>query len=519
MKNKNKLHSSVTILALTVASIFGELYSVDINAAPTPTPAPYPTYKKKYPAFRKKRVAFSSEEDKRLEDLVEMCGGPSNWGRGFWVKIAELMPGRTPKQCRERWRYYLSPDINKNDWSEEEDELILQKYEEIGPKWVKMKKFFEGRTDTQLKKRYIFLLNSHKASLRQTEPEDQLLCEIEDEAPVQIPQQTSINSPLAFRPPMVAPDIDLYNTDPQTEHEDNLPKKRKKRKNKVSTSNLSPLPIINLQQASIPAPRINTNTPQEHRTLQNSNTVIEINLIPQIMENNEIQTSHLLSTTPDLIPQIENRNQLLQIRITREEQVEPLHIHHPNPIPSIDTIINQLPNRRVEEEEDQTLTFDPISTISRQERPNLLPTFNLLEEPDFYSSNMGSQMRNENQFSERESGAPSFYGLSIPPLQQHRLFDDSSLTNTNDQEEDPIMRSHNNISSRPQRLLDFDDPLAPSNFQPQHRLFDMSLDIDPSLTNAENQDEDSSRRRFPSLFDDDSFSFKPKRFRDFDDFL
>ncbi len=518
MKNKNKLHSSVTILALTVASIFGELYSVDINAAPTPTPTPTPR-----PNY--KRTKFTSEEDEKLRELVEVQR-ISDWGL-----IANNMPERSPRQCRERYLNYLSPNANVALWTVEEDILLLEKRIEFGPKWPSIAKYFQRRNEIELKNRYLSIKNkliqngktipssilenleqannqqqiSDNSSLNyrtprelvvycldsisQTEYKNQSSQEIEDEAPIQIPQQASINSPLAFRPPMVAPDIDLSNTNPQTEHEDNLPKKQKRRKNKASTSNLPPLPIINLQQASIPAPRINVNTPQEQRTLQNFNAVIEIDLTPQIMEDNEIPTFHLLPTTPDLIPQIENRNQLSH---TRREEIE-----------------------------DQTLTFDPIltmPTINRQERPNLLPTFHLLEEPDFYSSNMGPQMRNENQFPERESGVPSFYGLSIPPLQQHRLFDDSLLANTNDQEEALIMGSHNSISSRPQRLLDFDDLLAPSNFQPQHRLFDMSLDIDPSSTNAENQDEDSSGRRFPSLFDN-SNSFRPKKFRDFDDFL
>lgn len=547
IKNKNKLHSSVTILALAVANIFGELYSIDTNAAPTPTPTPRLNYK---------RTKFTPEEDEKLRELVEVQG-TSDWGL-----IANNIPGRTPRQCRERYLNYLSPDANPAPWAVEEERLLLLLHKQLGNNWALIAKYFPGRTEEKIKNKIktleLSLIGPKVGSItainriygtniplrRQQRPinptqvpfipvppvpnniqnppviasqigNGNQLIQSRDQVRIfaQPTVTTNINPQQAS---IIVPDIDPSNINLQTENENQLTQRIVEEEDRTEPLHIhhpNPIPPIdnlinqspNRRENSIIAPQI-----------ENENQFLVRERV-----DNEIPTFHLLPTIPDMVLQIENRNQLPQIRITEEEQVEPLHIHHPNLIPSIDIVINQLPNMRVEEE-DQTLTFNPEFTmpiISRQERPNPLPTFNLLEEPDFYSSNMGSQMRNENQFLERESGVPSFYGLLMPPLQQHRLFDDSSLTNTNDQEEDPIMRSHNNISSRPQRLLDFDDPLAPSNFQPQHRLFDMSLDIDPSSTNVENQEEDSSRRRFPSFFDDDSFSFRPKRFRDSDDFL
>ena len=32
---------------------------------------------------------------------------------------------RRPKQCRERWRNYLDPDISKGDWTPAEDNTLL----------------------------------------------------------------------------------------------------------------------------------------------------------------------------------------------------------------------------------------------------------------------------------------------------------------------------------------------------------------------------------------------------------
>ena len=47
--------------------------------------------------------------------------GPKNWS-----KIANQIPGRIGKQCRERWFNHLSPNVNKERWTEEEDNVIIQ---------------------------------------------------------------------------------------------------------------------------------------------------------------------------------------------------------------------------------------------------------------------------------------------------------------------------------------------------------------------------------------------------------
>ena len=39
--------------------------------------------------------------------------------------IATKMPGRTGKQCRERWHNHLDPSIAKERWTEEENEIVI----------------------------------------------------------------------------------------------------------------------------------------------------------------------------------------------------------------------------------------------------------------------------------------------------------------------------------------------------------------------------------------------------------
>ena len=38
--------------------------------------------------------------------------------------IAEDLPGRNRKQCRERWHNQLDPSIKKDGWTEEEDAVL-----------------------------------------------------------------------------------------------------------------------------------------------------------------------------------------------------------------------------------------------------------------------------------------------------------------------------------------------------------------------------------------------------------
>jgi hypothetical protein len=47
--------------------------------------------------------------------------GPKNWS-----EIAKALPGRIGKQCRERWHNHLNPEIKKEKWTEQEDEIIIQ---------------------------------------------------------------------------------------------------------------------------------------------------------------------------------------------------------------------------------------------------------------------------------------------------------------------------------------------------------------------------------------------------------
>ena len=105
---------------------------------------------------------FTPSEDAALQSLVKVHGTSD------WKLIAEHMPNRSSRQCRERWKYYIAPSLQQGvstEWTKEDDEKLLQKYNEIGPKWSQIARFFPTRTDINLKNRYHRLQRLHSKEM------------------------------------------------------------------------------------------------------------------------------------------------------------------------------------------------------------------------------------------------------------------------------------------------------------------------------------------------------------------
>lgn len=95
------------------------------------------------------KAKFTPEEDAKLRKLVSLTH-PNDWNQ-----IALQFNNRNSRQVKERWEYYLSPNVNNGPWSPEEDELLISKYNELGTKWKVIAKFFIGRTNTACKNRFL----------------------------------------------------------------------------------------------------------------------------------------------------------------------------------------------------------------------------------------------------------------------------------------------------------------------------------------------------------------------------
>lgn len=106
---------------------------------------------------KRTRKPFTDKEDQKLRRLVRKFGEVN-----AWAKIADKMKGRNVRQCRERWVNTLSEKVTKSKWTDWEDNVLMQKYEEYGPKWKKMESFFPGRIQYQIRNRFKALARIHQ---------------------------------------------------------------------------------------------------------------------------------------------------------------------------------------------------------------------------------------------------------------------------------------------------------------------------------------------------------------------
>lgn len=155
------------------------------------------------------KVKFTLSEDNQLRKLV------AKYGENKWEEIAAQIPGRNTRQCHDRWVYYLNPNVKKDPWTEEEENLLYKCYHEIGPHWVKISRFFEGRTDTQIKNKWNVLKRrmeyDRKFTEKPTSPEkhshDIEKQKIKDQAIQQQPSVLHTQSPNNYKSAPVLPSL------------------------------------------------------------------------------------------------------------------------------------------------------------------------------------------------------------------------------------------------------------------------------------------------------------------------
>jgi hypothetical protein len=92
--------------------------------------------------------SWTAAEDQTIIDFVR-DNGPKEWTR-----LSSLMPGRIGKQCRERWRNHLDPQVNREPWTSDEDRILQEMHATLGGAWVKLAMYLPGRSDNAIKNRW-----------------------------------------------------------------------------------------------------------------------------------------------------------------------------------------------------------------------------------------------------------------------------------------------------------------------------------------------------------------------------
>lgn len=93
------------------------------------------------------RHKFTSEEDEKIARLVEEHGRD-------WRLVANEMPGLNSRQCRERYVFYLDPNIANQDWSDDDMQKLTELVSEYGKTWTKITQFFPNRSVINVKNQW-----------------------------------------------------------------------------------------------------------------------------------------------------------------------------------------------------------------------------------------------------------------------------------------------------------------------------------------------------------------------------
>eukprot|EP00798_Chlamydomonas_sp_ICE-L_P024522 gene24522-10126_t len=93
---------------------------------------------------------WSEEETAALRQSIGRSGGVLH-GSIDWTEISKSLPGRTGKQCREKWKNDLRPDISKTAWTALEEYVLVRSHSVCGNKWSEIARRLRGRSENNIK--------------------------------------------------------------------------------------------------------------------------------------------------------------------------------------------------------------------------------------------------------------------------------------------------------------------------------------------------------------------------------
>ncbi|KAF2789240.1 hypothetical protein K505DRAFT_328375 [Melanomma pulvis-pyrius CBS 109.77] len=114
-------------------------------------------------------------EDQKLREEVDaqMSEGEVK----DWCRIASALPGRTNKDCRKRWHNSVAGGLKKGQWSKSEDLQLARGVQRFGQRWTLVSNTVQSRSADQCAKRWQQSLDPELDRSEWRDPEDKVLIE------------------------------------------------------------------------------------------------------------------------------------------------------------------------------------------------------------------------------------------------------------------------------------------------------------------------------------------------------
>jgi hypothetical protein len=129
-----------------------------------------------------KKAKWTNPEDRTLVNSIE------NFGTANWSLVAATLPGRSGKQCRERWTSQFDPSLSRKNWTPDEDAVLVSQQRQVGNCWSRIAQFLPKRSANAVKNRWSWLTRHRPVAkkqppkVQQEQPKIEVFAENDQEA-------------------------------------------------------------------------------------------------------------------------------------------------------------------------------------------------------------------------------------------------------------------------------------------------------------------------------------------------
>ncbi|KAF2472917.1 uncharacterized protein BDR25DRAFT_219408 [Lindgomyces ingoldianus] len=97
----------------------------------------------------------------KTED-VQLSRGVQKFGQR-WTLVADVVGSRSADQCAKRWQQSLNPELDRSEWRDYEDKVLITAVQKLGRHWKDIQhQHFPGRSKNCIKNRYTVLLRRYQ---------------------------------------------------------------------------------------------------------------------------------------------------------------------------------------------------------------------------------------------------------------------------------------------------------------------------------------------------------------------